>query len=87
VLNLPAQCIVRLSDILPAGLGKTPLVRGLARVQADMVVLLDLDLLFSISQMSLVAAATCEEPVEPAVPEHEGAQEASAVELTPEIEA
>jgi purine-binding chemotaxis protein CheW len=46
VLNVPAEQIVHPAEILPEGLGDSPLLQGLAHTPAGMVLMLDLDHLF-----------------------------------------
>ena len=46
VLGLPADRVAHLADILPQGLGEAPVLRGLAHVDNDTVLLLDLEHLF-----------------------------------------
>lgn len=43
VISLPAEHIARPTDILPEGLGETPLVQGVAQTDGGMVLLLNLD--------------------------------------------
>jgi purine-binding chemotaxis protein CheW len=46
VLGLPAARVAQLADILPQGLGEAPILRGLAHVDENTVLLLDLEHLF-----------------------------------------
>jgi purine-binding chemotaxis protein CheW len=46
VLNLPTERVAQLVDILPQGLGEAPILQGLAHVDENTVLLLDLEHLF-----------------------------------------
>jgi purine-binding chemotaxis protein CheW len=50
VLTLPADHVIRPTDILPDGLNDTPLLRGLVQTQDETILLLDLDHLFMSQQ-------------------------------------
>lgn len=57
VLNVPAAQIVSPHDLLPEGLNEVPLLRGLTHASAGLVLLLDLEHLFRVQQVSALAEA------------------------------
>jgi len=58
VLNRPTDQVVQPRDILPEGLGNVPLIRGLAWVKDDMVMLLDLEHLFVLKEVNALGKAS-----------------------------
>ena len=57
VLNLPADQIVQLGEILPEELGDAPIFRGLTYVADDALLMLDPDQLFRPDQLEVLAQA------------------------------
>lgn len=57
VLNLSADQVVQLADILPEELGDAPIFRGLTYVSDDAVLMLDHDSLFKPDQLQALAQA------------------------------
>jgi purine-binding chemotaxis protein CheW len=57
VLNLPADRIVQLGEILPEELGDAPIFRGLTYVADDATLMLDPDQLFRPDQLEVLAQA------------------------------
>lgn len=55
VLKLPADQMIRPTDILPEGLGEAPLLLGLAHTASGPVLLLNLDCLFSFNEAQMRA--------------------------------
>lgn len=70
VLDLPAGQITRPTDILPHGLGEAPLLQGLAHTSNGLVLVLDLDRLFSPDRVGAWAEVVAGLPA--AVPPTEG---------------
>jgi purine-binding chemotaxis protein CheW len=62
VRSLPGGQITRPADILPEGLGKTPILQGMAHTPHGMVLLLDLDHLFLPHQALALAHAIETQP-------------------------
>jgi purine-binding chemotaxis protein CheW len=92
VLNLPADQITRIADILPEEMGKAPVLRGLAHVQDDTVLLLNLEHLLAANCMQeLVQAVATLPEVEEGLEDEEGAPvkvppETLLEKVSPEVE-
>jgi purine-binding chemotaxis protein CheW len=77
VLNCAASDVVHPREILPEGLGETPLLKGLLRSNETVVLLLDVDHLFQAGQAQSLAAAMVALPteaLEAAIPATESTQ-------------
>jgi hypothetical protein len=62
VLDVPASQIDRPQDILPEGLGKTPLLRGLFHANGNTVLVLDIEHLFAPQEATALAEAVATLP-------------------------
>jgi purine-binding chemotaxis protein CheW len=57
VLNLSADQVARITDVLPEGLGESQVLQGLVHIQSDTVLLLDLEHIFQPHQAQALARA------------------------------
>jgi len=88
VLSLSSEQISRVSDILPEGLSEVPILQGLAHIQNEMVLLLNVEHLLSPGHVQALAraVATLPEGTVEGVPEDvEGAFEADSAVPWPEV--
>jgi purine-binding chemotaxis protein CheW len=83
VIGLSIDQVARLADILPEGLGEAPILQGLAHVQNDTVLLLDLEHLFLPHQARALAQAAA---TLPAAMAEETVEEAESVPATARAE-
>lgn len=88
VLNLSADQIYRVADVLPEWMGQAPVLQGVAHVQNDTVLLLDVEhLLQPVHIEALVQAVTAltDAPVEEAPDDMEVAAATASTEFSSEV--
>jgi len=88
VLSLSSEQISRVSDILPEGLSEVPILQGLAHIQNEMVLLLNVEHLLSPGHVQALAraVATLPEGTVEGMPEDvEGAFETDSAVPWPEV--